>query len=129
MLTTSADEARVVEPHHDHDAVAHDPLVNRAQRNLTLQVAMIGVSAGPNRIGKTRAAGCNADTMPIADVETRGGFETLRSVADSGLARENQFDLIRNRRRDGKVETCVWRAVRTACEITFEHAVCFGSGI
>src|SRR5262249_7030582 len=45
VRTTGADETRVVESHHDHDAVADDPFVNGAQRELTLQVAVISESA------------------------------------------------------------------------------------
>ena len=41
VRATGADEARIVESHHDHDAVAHDPLIDGAQRNLTVQIGLI----------------------------------------------------------------------------------------
>src|ERR1051325_8148884 len=129
VCATGANETRVVESHYNHDAVAYDPFVNRAQRDLTLQVALIGEPAYPNWIGKTHARGTHADPMTIANMETGGCFETLRSIAQSGLPREDQFNLIGNRRSDGEVQSCIGRAVRIAGDIAFEHAVCFGAGI
>src|ERR1051325_4695740 len=123
MPATGADETRVVETHHDHDAVAHDPFVNGAQRNLTLQVALIGQPAYPNRIGETYARGTDVDTMTIANVETCGCFNSLRSIAESGLSREDQFNLIGNRSNDREVQSCIGRTVRITCEIAFENTV------
>jgi hypothetical protein len=37
MRSAGADEARVVETHHDHDSVSDDPLVDCAQRDLSRQ--------------------------------------------------------------------------------------------
>ena len=36
VRATRADEARIVESHHDHDAIANDPLINSAQRDLSV---------------------------------------------------------------------------------------------
>src|SRR5215211_9283209 len=48
LRATGADKARIIEPYQNHDAIAHDPLINRAQRHLTREVAVLVNSAGPN---------------------------------------------------------------------------------
>ena len=48
LRATGADETRVIESHHDHDAVAHDPFINGAQRNLPARDRDVR-SDGPSR--------------------------------------------------------------------------------
>ena len=70
MSTTGADEARIVESHHDHDSIAHDPFIDGAQRNLTVQIRLIVESACPNRSFETHSGSSHADAMTIANTET-----------------------------------------------------------
>src|ERR1043165_5770858 len=94
LRAARADESRVVEAHHDYDAVAHDPLIDGAQRNLSRQIALFAVAGGPNGRCVTRAGSSHTDFMPLADAKARCGFETFGRVFRTCLRGKDEFDLI-----------------------------------
>ena len=85
---------------------------------------------GPLRLVATDAGLCriafeSSSADLAAELERRFGGGR---IAESGLAREDQFDLIGNRSRNCEVESGIGRSVRIAGEVAFENAVGFGSG-
>ena len=94
MCATGAEETGIVEPHHDHDSIAHDPFINRAQRDLTVEIRLIRQLARPKGCFESHSRSGHAHSMTIADAHTRGCFNALGRITHARLTREDQFNVI-----------------------------------